>query len=263
MDKLFHFGYFMSWILLLTPRVLMPKSQIAGKRQTNLLLWLILPFLLASLLNGVLISVVRSSLDTIEKVFLASDFRPEIAAYEGEQTGLVTFWFDDAWRSQYSEGVKQLTDEGLKGALAVPTELVGYPAYMTWEQVIEAQELGWEINAHSRRHYCNLEDLDQIGVNSEVLGSRYDLENRNLYNEVYVLPCGVIDDRVRDAVLNNYEAMRTTDSGINSFPLEDPYSIKANTLGVFSTLDDVERWIAEAETQGGLVELDVPCNHYR
>jgi|LSQX01.1.fsa_nt_gb peptidoglycan/xylan/chitin deacetylase (PgdA/CDA1 family) len=60
--------------------------------------------------------------------------------------------FDDAKIGVYTEAFPMMRQYGLVGTVAVITSKVGTPGYMTWEQLQELADAGWEIASHSVDH---------------------------------------------------------------------------------------------------------------
>ena len=60
--------------------------------------------------------------------------------------------FDDARSSVYDTAYPILSAAGFTGVVAVPTAFVGTTGYMTWEQLLDLQERGWQIVNHTRNH---------------------------------------------------------------------------------------------------------------
>jgi peptidoglycan/xylan/chitin deacetylase (PgdA/CDA1 family) len=103
--------------------------------------------------------------------------------------------FDDASESVYRLGMPILQELGLPGTVFVPTafpdsdapmawagqdQWLGTPheaelACMTWSELAELADMGWEIGSHSRSH-PHLTELDEETLTAELTGSREDCE---------------------------------------------------------------------------------------
>jgi len=164
-------------------------------------------------------------------------------------TGLVTLWFDDAWISQYQVAAPLLKQKGLTGAVAVPTKLMGYEAYMTWGQLKRLRHFyNWEVTAHSRTHNCESQEFTQETLQNEVVGSSNDLLAQGYLVNTYVVPCGKTTEEMAKLVKDNFAAMRIADNGLNPLPLTDSYQILANTIHDGVELKEVKEWLNEANT---------------
>src|SRR5688572_13943894 len=205
-----------------------------NKIHLSFLSWLLIPMILAYvsvnyLLNNVLeprwhIIVSANEVKTKETTSLPTP--PQIPEYKWNGEGLVTFWFDDAWLSQYEVALPILKNANMKGSIAVPTQLVGYESYMNWYQIRRAQYLGWEITSHSQVHNCNVDTLSQVELQKEVVGSLEDLKANGAQHDIYVLPCGAKNENVTNLIKQNYKYLRTVERGLNSLPVADKNAIK-------------------------------------
>jgi heparosan-N-sulfate-glucuronate 5-epimerase len=135
--------------------------------------------------------------------------------------------FDDAFRSVFDHAFPVLSEFGLPGTVFVPTALVGLPTSMswdgidkwkggshedelrcmTWDELRQLRDAGWEIASHTRSH-AYLPKLGDAELHAELAESREDL-GRELGAPCRALayPYGAVDDRVANAAGNaGYEA---------------------------------------------------------
>lgn len=112
----------------------------------------------------------------------------------------VVLTFDDAWADNHTNALGPLSRHHLPATLYVPSRLLGEPGYMTRTQLLEMDDGGVTIGAHSRTHpdlrACSPKELER-----EVRGSKEDLEDL-LAKPVssFAYPTGFTDERVRAAV---------------------------------------------------------------
>jgi peptidoglycan/xylan/chitin deacetylase (PgdA/CDA1 family) len=111
---------------------------------------------------------------------------------------VVAVTFDDAFRSVHQWAVPILTRLGLPGTVFVPTGFIGelggklsWPGIenwvggpcerellgMSWSELRQLAELGWEIGSHSHSH-ARLTALDDRRLRGELLESRATLEGQ-------------------------------------------------------------------------------------
>jgi len=190
--------------------------------------------------NNNLISLSNNPIDKVESP-------PQIPKYQWQGTGLVTLWFDDGWISQYTTGFPLVDQYGYKAALAVPTHLIGYDAYMGWAQVRRLQSKGWEITAHTRTHDCNIYKEDQKTVDYELGGSASDLKQMGLNYNNFVSPCGVNSPIMEQIAQKYFLSFRTSEPGFNNIPVDDPYYLLVQTMQTTVTLDTVKQWLQTAK----------------
>ncbi len=88
----------------------------------------------------------------------------------------IVITFDDGYRNFYDNAFPLLKKYHMKSVQFVITQVVGIPAYLTWDQIIEMDRSGLvEVGAHTR-HHPNLPDLSQSAIIDEIKGSKMDLE---------------------------------------------------------------------------------------
>lgn len=232
------------------------------KYNLHLLTWFIIPtifvFLTISYLVGALQKPEMENAASTDSVLGISTLGTiEQAAFPSVDLGrgAVTLWFDDGWMTQYDVGFEVLNKYGLKGAIAIPTHLIGYPAYMNWTQVRSLAHNGWEITSHSRNHNCDEDKFTPSLLESEMLGAKQDLLALGLTADHYVTPCGVQTDNVVEVAKKYYFSLRTSTNGINALPLKDAYHIKSEVINKTHTIDEVKRWIEKTKEQKGWLIL--------
>ncbi len=102
------------------------------------------------------------------------------AALDGQMTlpdRPVALTFDDGWREQYDVAFPILQRYGMRATFFIITAYIGYPRFMTWEELAELRDAGMEIASHGRKH-VNLADADDREAWREIAGSREVLEEK-------------------------------------------------------------------------------------
>ena len=112
----------------------------------------------------------------------------------------VVLTFDDAWADNHANALGPLSQHHLPAILYVPSRLLGQPGYMTRTQLLEMDDAGVTIGAHSRTH-PDLRACSPGNLEREVRGSKEDLEDL-LAKPVtsFAYPTGLTDERVQAAV---------------------------------------------------------------
>jgi peptidoglycan/xylan/chitin deacetylase (PgdA/CDA1 family) len=87
----------------------------------------------------------------------------------------VALTFDDGWQEQYDVAFPLLQRYGMRATFFVSTSFVGYPRFMTWEELAEMRDAGMEIASHGRKH-INLADADDEEAWREIARSKEKLE---------------------------------------------------------------------------------------
>jgi peptidoglycan/xylan/chitin deacetylase (PgdA/CDA1 family) len=164
--------------------------------------------------------------------------------------GLVSFTFDDGYRSTYDTAMPILDSKGYAATVYIPSARItpeGTSLYMSTSEALGMQAKGYEIGSHSRTH-TDLTILNDASLLDEVAGSRTELANLGFgMVKSFAYPFGSYDERVVQAVNDaGYESARTTDDGSNPKIGTDPYLLHREGLQVTTTLDQVKGWVDTA-----------------
>jgi peptidoglycan/xylan/chitin deacetylase (PgdA/CDA1 family) len=230
------------------------KTNIAiSQKRWSLITWVFIPLILAWISTNYLIGVLRppqwgtvavqSPTNQVEQV---KNTIPKVS-YQGK--GLVTLWFDDAWITQYTVAYPMLEKYGYKGALAVPTKLVGVDSYMSWPQVKRMDNAGWEITSHTRNHSCTMDRANEDEIESEIGGAKKDLAEMGFDAQNYVSPCGVDSPLMKNTALKYYISYRTSNPGFNPIPATNNYSLLVQTMRNTVSVAQVKLWIKQANDE--------------
>jgi peptidoglycan/xylan/chitin deacetylase (PgdA/CDA1 family) len=138
----------------------------------------------------------------------------------------VVLTFDDGWESMYDIAFPILKKYGFPGALFVYTDFIGKDRAMSWDQIRELAEYGFDIQSHTKTH----RDLTESGENGsfedyfgglkeELIISSYEIfRHLNKKCTCLAYPHGKTN-RFVTALLteHGYRAGFTTDEGQNPF----------------------------------------------
>ncbi|WP_182526532.1 polysaccharide deacetylase family protein [Nocardioides dongkuii] len=120
--------------------------------------------------------------------------------------GVVSLTFDDGWASQYRAA--QLMDQhGWVGTAYLISERLGSPGYLTYEQVEDLHDRGWDIGGHDDVPLRSLDDaelLERVGASAAWLRER-NFRGR----QHFAYPNGSVDDRVAAVVRRFFVTGRT------------------------------------------------------
>lgn len=181
-----------------------------------------------------------------------------IKTFNWRGNGLVTFWFDDAFESQYTSGVAQLmAKQGWVGAMSVSTGLLCHSAYMTWDQLRELQNQGWEIVSHGVSHECDLTKYTPETTAYEFVESKKTLKSKKFRADHFAIPCGFNQRVLPIAVAmakKQYASYRYAGDQINPLPVLDRYNLASFAVTDTTTQAEVKAWLNEAaEKKGWLI----------
>jgi len=214
--------------------------------------------------------------DLLRRGYVGATFRDAVLDPPAARTVAVTF--DDAFRSVFLQARPALAALGVPGTLFVPTALVGkdgpmaWPGTdrwlgtpyedeltpMSWDELGELSEGGWELGSHTRTH-PKLPTLDPESLRGELEGSRADLEERiGVPCESIAYPYGDYDSGVvaasRDAGFSAGAALagQAREPGTMLFPRVGIYKkdgmrmarFRAKTSPPFRRLQTTRIWSA-------------------
>jgi peptidoglycan/xylan/chitin deacetylase (PgdA/CDA1 family) len=188
------------------------------------------------------------------------ELQPAAKALETEfpfWNGMVTFAFDDGHRGIYDNALPIFLKYGVVATLSPIVGAIenGEDWAVTWEQLQEFDEAGWEIGSHTMTH-PDLTKLSDKEVDYELGMSKKILADHDLTAKTVVFPYSSFDARVLDYATRYYENSRGyTSKELNGIDC-DRYAILSREVTAATQPDEVISWIEEAvETQKWLVLL--------
>lgn len=186
----------------------------------------------------------------------------------------VSFTFDDGLSSAYTQAMPTLAKYGLTGTDYVITgcvDMVTQPntchanndtTYMTWQQVEELQNSGWEIGSHTVDHPCLASNastdpddcpavsLTKDQVDQELAGSKAALAAHGINATDMSTPYGDYNNMVLSEIAKYYASMRGfADQNNNDWPYND-YIINDYHVEGADTVASVEAKIDDAIANG-------------
>jgi peptidoglycan/xylan/chitin deacetylase (PgdA/CDA1 family) len=159
---------------------------------------------------------------------------------------IVTINIDDGVRAAYEASAPVLEAAGMRGSYYIITHRFDFPAYMTAQEVLQAQAAGHEIGAHTRTH-PDLTALTADQVRDEVAGSVTDLKNIGIRSvDTFAYPFGAYNDTTRSVVDTlGFKGVRTSNGGFNT-PTTNKMLLSRHGVEVNTTLDQVKSWVNDA-----------------
>lgn len=160
--------------------------------------------------------------------------------------------FDDGYRSVHTGAFPVLQDLDVRATTYAITDRVGAGfedrPLMTWDQLRELQDAGWEVGSHSQTH-PDLRNISDARLQDETAGSRQDLIDHGITPTTMAAPYGHTSDRVREVVLQEYDAFRVTEWGAND--RSDP---DTGTLNAYWLNGDIRWTDVSSEVVNGTLE---------
>lgn len=128
------------------------------------------------------------------------------AASRPDRVPTVALSWDGGWETVHSRALPILQQHGMVSTVYVTTwfvsrlatPLVPQPA-LTWDQVGELADAGWEISNHTRTH-PRLSDVSATRLEHEVLGAKQDLVDRGFAAPGFAYPFSHADPRAAAVV---------------------------------------------------------------
>jgi peptidoglycan/xylan/chitin deacetylase (PgdA/CDA1 family) len=169
---------------------------------------------------------------------------PEMASF---MRPLISFTFDDGWKSQYTNGLSLLCKYKVPATFYLISDyLQGYPDYMNVNQTSDLLRKGEEIGGHTVDHR-DLASLDPTIVTWELSVSQKQLRNQfDQKIDNFASPYGSVNDRVLEQIRRYYTSHRSTDEGLNEPTDFDPYNIQCFTYTKDMTVAQMEHLVDQA-----------------
>lgn len=241
------------------------KNKVTSKQEGkhSFLFWLILPIIMAWLSLGYIVGAVNDRpIWSQGKNSTKADqpipyFQNHSSFSENLNQPFITLWFDDAWLSQYLVAYPILEKSGFRGTIAIPVNPIDTPGYMNWAQLRILQKKGWETAAHSLVHDCTMNNWNREKIVYEYKTSKFILWKNGLSADIFVTPCGVDSNVMREEAKKMFIGYRTVNPGFN-----DPKNVNLYDMKVRNVDNDdvnlavMKSWVDHAkETNSWLIIL--------
>ncbi len=179
-------------------------------------------------------------------------------------TAKVSFTFDDGLTSAPAKAAPALAQYGYTGTDYVITGCVGTtnkcPAdksakYMTWAQITQLQNAGWEIGSHTVNHPL-LTEVSATKLTNELVNSKQALASHGINATDFAAPYGDYNPKVVAAAAKYYASMRgfADQQQYNQWPYND-YLLYVKQVQAGVTVDQVKTYINEAKQQNAWLVL--------
>jgi hypothetical protein len=181
---------------------------------------------------------------------------------------VVSLTFDEGFKTQL-EAARQLAARGMSGTFYINSGSLGYPAYMTPDEVKEVSRLGNEIGGHTVNHE-HLSTMAPARAKAEICSDRDALSSLlGVPLRSFAYPYGDISNSVVQSIRTcGYNSARgvhglrngPSDCGdcppAETVPPKDRYYVRTNqAVRKEDTFEDLEKRVTAAELKGGWVPL--------
>ncbi len=188
---------------------------------------------------------------------------------DGHSEGLVTIWFDDGRDDTYLVAYPLMKQSGYRGVLAIIADrdmasqklAPGNVTPMSWEQVAELVDEGWEISSHSLTH-CRLDQLPmdsddgRHSLSEEIVRSKTELENRGFTVSTFTAPYGRWSEESITLATELYRGFRTLVAGVNPLPVTG-FKLSSCAIRNHTTTEEMQGWIRQAEAEHGWLIITI------
>lgn len=166
---------------------------------------------------------------------------------------MISFTFDDAWRSQYEKALPILDKHGIRGTFYITTQYFDeneYTGFMTRSMVADLALRGHEIGGHTITH-PDLTTLSAGALDTELGDSKAELEaliGGTVYSLAY--PFGSYNSTVISAAQRaGYETSRTVEAALN-YPGVPAHRIKSYSPTANTPIAELKAAINAAVAEG-------------
>jgi peptidoglycan/xylan/chitin deacetylase (PgdA/CDA1 family) len=168
---------------------------------------------------------------------------------------MVTFTFDDGWKSHYTEVLPILRYFNVPGTFYVVSAALQEPhfrfslrpseGFMSLEEVEELASHGHEIGAHTERHpyLPRLTPHEQL---NEILAGKDDLDELGFAPETFAYPYGGVTPAAMAAAERaGFIGARSVIKGLND-RATDPFLLRTVPVEEHTSLAELRAWIGQA-----------------
>src|SRR3989338_5961295 len=154
-------------------------------------------------------------------------------------SGVVTITFDDGSASQYTDVVPVLKAADQKAVFFLNSGFLGTATYMTWDQVVELHNSGFEIAGHTLKH-TELPTVTQSKMKSEINKDYANFVAHGITPTNFASPFGAYDNTMLSLVAKTYNSHRAfANQGLNFWPYTK-YILNVRYITNQTSLDQVK-----------------------
>ncbi len=169
----------------------------------------------------------------------------EISTYEA--SAMCSIWFDDGWKTTYTDAYPVMKEKGFKGILSVVSSYVGCTAFCTEDDLKEMYAYGWDLTNHTDRHQ-NLTEVSPEEAEAGIVNCFDYLESKGFTraSRNMVPPYCAADEETDGIIAGHAVTSRVRWSAYNYLPVTDPYHLGFREVFSDTSPETVKGWIDEA-----------------
>lgn len=165
--------------------------------------------------------------------------------------GIVTFIFDDGFKTDLNVAFPLFQSKGVVAASAVVPDTVGDANMMTWSDLNTLQNAGWEIMNHSKAH-IGFNILNPQQLDDAIRIAKDTLNARGFVAENFAYPGGVNNDTIRAITRRYHRSGRGIGRGVNDATIHQ-YSLMAIDADDHTQLASHISYLDSAKAKAGWV----------
>jgi len=177
-----------------------------------------------------------SKINSIEIVAKDRGNRPftfwlnSLSLLENNDKAIVSFTFDDAVGTQFTNAVPILAEYNYSATTYIPTGWVGKSNRLSIDQLKVMQDkYGWDISSHTVNHVDVSKINNEKRLEGELVNSKQFLLNNGFEkgSEHFAYPFGSFNSELSiDLIKKHYKTARIVRGDIETLPVADPYRIR-------------------------------------
>lgn len=180
--------------------------------------------------------------ETAKEIKVKTDTQPK-----PKTNAIATVIWDDGYMEDYNVVYPYMQSKGIVGASALVKDWVGTNGFMTWNEINEMKQNGWEFLSHTVRHR-ELPSLNREGIEYELRESKKFLVDNGLDISGIVYPRNFYNNDVLEIVRKYYDYAFSKDeefkkTWINYEPINQ-YAIYR--IDLESSLENFIGWVGDA-----------------
>ena len=172
--------------------------------------------------------------------------------------GCVSISFDDGYPAVHHDAMPMLKKHGMVGTAYIVTGEVGKRGQMTWDEIQELQNEGWEIGAHSDTHVM-FEEVPLSVAKKEARTSIVKLKRHGIRKlRSFAFPYGSYTPQVLAEVAKSIYYMRDyteDESPLNPTDTLNPDLIHGQGSVKETSVEQIKKWIQNAKEKKDCIAL--------
>jgi peptidoglycan/xylan/chitin deacetylase (PgdA/CDA1 family) len=150
---------------------------------------------------------------------------------------VVCIVLDDGWKT-HLDAAAILDRYNFTASFPVITSYVGYPAYLSWNDIATLAQKGNDIVSQTSSH-VNLSAVNTTALNSELADSRQTLRTHGYGADILIYPYGEAthNKTVTDKVAKIYQAAVGLEAGKTDISTQNRFNINSYIISNTTTLD--------------------------